>query len=478
MRARAGSTLPPVEPALRLPPTHLRLFAYAHGGTTPPQPESSRPPELAPETFRLLGDQRFVRYLWAKFLSLAAQNALIYGLFIAVITRQESSLATSAFVLASVIPSILLSVPGGLFADLTPNKFGLLSTMAVRMALVFLFFDLGPNVETVIGLTFLVWTAYQFFSPAENAAVLALVPRDRLPHASSLLQALSLAGQLVGAGIIAPLAIRLLETTDGLYLIVFGMLSLSFVLFALIPNLSAEQERAAKRLSPWRALPVGLRTIVADDRLTSITLLRVLLDTGMLSFVVIAPVFIEDELNTGAGNAIYIAMPGAIGIALGLLVAPLLLTVVPARGLALCGFVMFTAILLLLPLVDTFASDLTTWLGPFRDLQELVNLSDALVATMIVLPFAGLGASFVQVSARTEVYRRTPPSVIAQVFSTQSAIGSLAALAPTFLVGLMLDLIPVAIVLAAVALTLVLLAVLAWLYGTRARSPDRTKSQT
>jgi cbb3-type cytochrome oxidase subunit 3 len=35
----------------------------------------------------------------------------------------------------------------------------------------------------------------------------------------------------------------------------------------------------------------------------------------------------------------------------------------------------------------------------------------------------------------------------------------------------MLDHIPVAIVLEAVALTLVLLAVLAWLYGTRPRSP-------
>jgi hypothetical protein len=432
--------------------------------------EAEPAPELEAETFRLLRDERFVRYLWAKFLSLAGQNALIYGLFIAVITRQESSLATSAFVLASVVPSIILSVPGGLFADLTPNKFGLLSTLTLRIALTYFFFDLGGDVETVIGLTFLVWTVYQFFSPAESAGVLALVPHDRLPHASSLIQGLSLAAQIVGAGVIAPLAVRFLET-DGLYFIVFAMLSLSFVLFALIPDLSAEQEQEAMRLSPWRALPVGFRTIMADDRLTSITLLRILLDTGLLAFVVIAPIFVEDELDAGAANAIYIAMPGAIGIALGLVVSPPLLMVVSSRALALAGFVVFAAVMVLLPFVDTYAPEVASSLGPFRDLQQLVDLSDAIVATMVLMPLGGLGVSFVQVAARTEVYRRAPASVIAQVFSTQSMIGSIAALAPTFAVGLMLDVLPVAVVLESVAVTLVALAVVAWLKGLGRRAP-------
>ena len=426
--------------------------------------------EPAPESFRLLRDERFLRYLWAKFLSLAGQNALIYGLFIAVITRQESSLATSAFVLASVVPSILLSVPGGLFADHTPNKFGLLSTLAVRIALVYLFFDVGPDIGPVIGLTFLVWTAYQFFSPAESAAVLALVPQERMAHASSLLQALSLGAQLTGAGVIAPLAVRLLDT-DGLYIIVLLMLVTSFVLFAMISNLSAEQEREARRLSPWRALPVGLRTIRADDALASITLTRTLLDTGMLAFIVIAPVFIVDELGTSASNAIYIALPGAIGLAVGLVVSPALLAVMSARALALWGFVMFTAIMLVLPAVDTYAPEVAGRLGPFRDLQEFFNVSDAIVATMLLLPIGGLGASLVQVAARTEVYRRAPAPVIAQVFSTQSAIGSTMGLLPTFAVGFMLDHLPVAVVLEAVALTLVVLAVLAWVRGVHAGAP-------
>lgn len=439
--------------------------------TAGPQPSPDKPPDPAPDTFRLLRDQRFVRYIWAKFLSSAGQNALIYGLFIAVITQEKSSLATSAFVLVSIVPSIALSVPGGLLADLTPNKLSLLGTMLLRMLLVFLFFDLEIGIVRVLGLTFLVWTVYKFFSPAESAAVLALVPRERLPHASSLVQAVSLASDLAGAGIVAPLALRFLDT-DGLYVIVFVMFAASFVLFALIPNLSAEEEREARRLSPLRALPVGWRTIKGDRNLSTVTFIRILQDTGMLSFIVIAPVFIEDVLHTGTTNAIYIALPGAIGIAVGLLVAPLLLTLMPARWLALTGFVMFVAVMLVLPFIDVIAPEVTQRLGPFRDLQDLVDLSDAITATVFLLPAAGLGISFVQVASRTEVYRRSPPSLIAQVFSTQSMIASIAGLVPTFIVGLMLDLLPVEVVLETVALTLVALALLASFSQTPAPRPS------
>ena len=429
-----------------------------------------RPPELAPETFRLLKDQRFLRYSWAKFLSLLGQNALISGLCIDVINAKESSVVTALFVLASVVPSILLSLPGGLFSDLVPNKFALLSTLIVRLAIVYLFLDSGSEIESVLALTFLSWSVYQFFSPAENAAVLAIVPREHFAPASSLLQAVSLAAQLAGAGIVAPLALKLLDA-DGLYLSVFGLLVASTVLFAMVPDLSHEQEREAMRLSLWRALPVGYRTLAADDRLMAITIMRILVDTGLMAFIVCAPVFIEDTLNTGAENAVYIALPGALGIAAGLVLAPLLMTFVSARAVVLSGFIVFVAILLTLPFVDSLAPELTRALGPFRELQDWANISDAIVATMMLLPIAGLGVSFVEVGARTEVYRRAPGNVIAQVFATQSAMGSVAALLPTFLVGVLLDVFPVRAVLILIGAVLTAVAVNAWRRWRRAPRP-------
>lgn len=431
-------------------------------------------PAQPPDDLGLFTNPRFVRYCYAKFLSLLGQNALIYGLFIAVISEQESSVATAAFVLASVVPSIVLSLPGGLVADLLPKKLVLLIALFLRMLVVYWFIDFNPSVEAVIGLTFLVWTAYQFFSPAENAAVLAVVSRERYAHASSFLQALSLAAQLAGAGIVAPLAVKLLSE-EGLYAIVMVCFGISTLIFASIPDLSHTGGVHAPRTGVWwRALPVGFQTLKADARLMSITMMRALLDTGMLMFIVAAPVFIEDTLNTGAQNAIYIAIPGALGLAAGLVTAPMLLTFVSGRSLALAGFISFTSVLLALPFVDTFAPQIAGAFGPIDDFTNWLRLSDAIVATIFLLPIAGFGTSLVQVSARTEVYRRVATNLVAQVFATQSAIGSIGALVPTFLTGILLDLLPVRVVLILIGGSLMTFAVAAWQRGARAGRARQT----
>jgi hypothetical protein len=432
--------------------------------------------DVPPQDGGLFANTRFVRYSYAKLLSLLAQNALIYGLFIAVISRQESALTTSAFVLASVVPSIILSIPGGLVADLLPKKPVLVLTLLLRLLVVYWFIDFDPGVEAVIGLTFLVWTAYQFFSPAENAAVLAIVPREQFAHASSFLQALSLAAQLLGAGVIAPLAVKLLDL-QGLYLIVFGCLAASTLTFASIPSLSPPPDQAPRQLASWRSLPDGYRTISADARLTSITLMRILLDTGMMMFIVAAPVFIEDTLNTGAQNAVYIALPGAAGLALGLALAPLLLTFFDARSVALAGFVCFTAVLLALPFVDEYAPEVAGASGPIGDITSWLGVSDAIVATVFLLPIAGAGSSLVHVAARTEVYRRVPAKLIAQVFATQSALGSVSALIPTFLAGILLDQLPVRVVLILIGGSLTGCALAAWHRGARARTAAEAQAE-
>jgi uncharacterized membrane protein len=75
----------------------------------------------------------------------------------------------------------------------------------------------------------------------------------------------------------------------------------------------------------------------------------------------------------------------------------------------------------------------------------------------------------VHVAARTEVYRRVPTNLVAQVFATQSALGSISALAPTFLIGVLLDLLPVRAVLILVGVSLSVCALAAWQWGARAR---------
>ena len=108
----------------------------------------------------------------------------------------------------------------------------------------------------------------------------------------------------------------------------------------------------------------------------------------------------------------------------------------------------------------------------------------ALIATVVLLPVAGLGSSFVQVAARTEVYRRVPPNLVAQVFATQSAMGSIGALVPTFLAGIMLDALPVRAVLMLIGVSLTAIALAAWRRGgiatrrTDTSKPGKATEQT
>ncbi len=422
----------------------------------PDRPVDANPPDQPLE--RLLADRRFVRFATAKFLQLVAQNALIYGLFITVIADQKSYLATSAFVLASVLPSVLLSLPGGLVADALPKKTVLLATMVWRIAIVWLFIDFSLGVGAVLILTFVAWTAYQFFTPAENAALPAVAPPHQIASATSMLQALSLAAQLLGAGAVAPIAVKFLGR-DGLFYLVGGLLVTSTVFYAIIPRLSPAGRPQRRQTGWWSSLPQGYRAIRGDDDLVRITILRILLDTGTMMVVVAAPKFIEDSLNAGSEYAVYIASPAALGIGIGLLLAPPLLAFISGRTLAVVGYCMFTLVLIALPFIDPISLFVTNHVGFLDSLRSFTGLSRQVIMTVVILPWAGLGISLVQVSARAEVYKRVRPALIAQVFATQSALGSIAALLPTFLAGAILDVLPVEAFLGAVAAALVALAI-------------------
>ena len=115
-------------------------------------PEVSEQP---PPRYGVLAEPRFRRFALAKTLQLTGQNALVYGLFIAFITEQSTYIAGSAFVLATVLPSVFLSVPGGLVADRLPNKAVLLSVLLIRGAIIWQFIDADLSLQAVILLTFL-----------------------------------------------------------------------------------------------------------------------------------------------------------------------------------------------------------------------------------------------------------------------------------------------------------------------------------
>lgn len=387
----------------------------------------------------LVSNQRFVRFSLAKLLQLLAQNALVYGLFILLVSEHESAILTSAFVLTAIVPSVLLSVPGGVVADALPRKLTITCTMAVRVAIAWWFLRGDATAVTIVLLALASWAVYQFFSPAENAAVGALVPESQLGSANAALNAVSLVAQLAGAGAIAPLALKA-HGSDGLFIVVIALFVASLGLFLMVPNLTPAATSRRERVAWWHALPAGLRVIRSDATLLRVVTLLVLLDSALLVVFVSVPDFIDSVLRTAPRNAVYIAVPGALGVAAGLVLAPALLKLVPARVVVTLGFVLFVGVVLTAPFVREVTRELDqrTFL-PLQWAEDWLRVRREIAGTALLLPFGGLGVSLVRVAARTAMYQRAPKDMMAQVFATQSALGSLVGIAPTLGAGLLVD---------------------------------------
>ncbi|MDP9236537.1 MAG: MFS transporter [Chloroflexota bacterium] len=379
-----------------------------------------------------------MRFASAKLLNLVGQNALIYGLFILIISQHKSALATGAFVLTANIPSIVLGLPSGVVADRFPQKATLIATLGLRIAIVWWLFAGQPGAAATILLTLATWSIYQFYSPAESAALPAVADGDRMAAANAWLNGISLAGQIGGAGVVAPLMVKAFGG-DGLFLIVLALLLLSTWLFATIPDLTVARDRRKERVNMLRALPQGWRAIGADAVLRRIILLTIVMDTAIFVVIVATPTFIREVLKTDPANAVYIAAPSAVGILVGLVLAPILLKLLGARLVVTLGFAMVAGVILTLPFVHgmSLALDQAT---PLRQVQSWLNVPADIAAVALLLPIAGMGMTFVHVASNTAVYQHTGEGMVAQVFATEAAISSIVSIVPAIGAGLLIDL--------------------------------------
>ncbi len=423
----------------------------------------------------LLREQRFRQYALAKLFQLAGQNALIYGLFILVIEQQESSFSTSLFVLCSVLPSVILSIPGGVIGDALPRKLTLLTTLALRMAIIAAFIRYDPGLVLVLVLTVLIWTVYQFYSPAEHGALAAVTPPGMNTHANAVMYVVSLLAQFGGAGFVAPLALKTFDER-GLFVVTLILVATGALIFGATPRLSPAAS-ATPREGPLRSMSGGLRILRSDPLLMRAMLQFVLLGSATTMVVVAIPRYLDDVLSTDVINVVYIFSPGAIGIAFGLAIAPLLTRILGGPTVTLLGFIAFSATLAALAAVDPLSTELQEWRF-FSWATDTFHINTSVAATMVIVPFGGLGIALVNVASRALFYERADAGRIGQLFATQSAIGSLASVGPTLAAGVLVDHVDVRYFIAAVAAAMIVSLIPLLAYGrSRAHVPTETLMQ-
>lgn len=398
----------------------------------------------------LLKDPIF-RLLWiSRLLSQTAQGALLYALMILVIDLSARSFAVSLFVACSNVASMSLGLPAGMVVDNISRRFMLTMLNAFRFAFMLAMVAIEPSIGAVFACTIGIWIMHQFYSPAEASLLADLVPREHYTEAQSLHNLALTISQGVGLAILAPIAL-LVGGAELVFVLAGSLWLVAGACTLLLPSIPLQSSaiKGKKRRGFLQTLTAGLQFIKKDRPTMEAIFHDVLVSVGMSALVVIIPFYLERVLNTSKENTVFVFAPAAIGLVLGLRLAPPVARAIGERMAAFLAVCLFGFCIFALGFIQQsywFFNDVLHL--PLDQMTDVMRISPVVFLTMIVSIPAGMSMSVVNVAARSILLHRSPGYVRGQVIASQGLIGNIIGLAPTLLAGLATDLfgvIPVAV---------------------------------
>jgi len=404
-------------------------------------------PSQGREDFRLLDNDAFRAWWFSRLVAQTAQAALLYGLLILIVDQTNRSIYASLFVVCSIVPSLLFGLIGGWAADRLPQR-ALLTTLNVLRALVVIPLIREPdNLFVLFAVTIGIWTLHQFYSPGEAAVMARILPESRLADGTSMGNLALTLAQVAGMVILAPLLLRLPDARPFVAICAAG--------YAVAAIFMLDIGRLRPRESAGRTIPFNLRRgweiATSSGRAFNAFADAVLIAIGLSSLLAIVPAYLENVLNTGANNTVFVFAPAVIGLVVGLRIAPPLGRWLGHGRIAIAATICFAFSAAAFGAIDSVARLIDTAGIPLASVADQLGLPTRTAATMLVSIPAGFFSAIVNVAARAVLLEVAPDDARGQVFAMQGVIGNAGALIPTLLAGIAVDLLgarPVAIVLA------------------------------
>lgn len=419
----------------------------------------------------LLDDLDF-RVLWlSRLLSQTAQGSLLYALLILVIDLSDRTIFTSLFVICSILPSIAFALPAGIVVDTISRRSLLILLNGFRFLFMLFLVAIEPSLVGVFAATLGIWIIHQFYSPAEAAMLGEIVPSSRYTAAQAMFNLALTISQGLGLVIAAPILLRI--GGPRLVFVVCGALWIfAAALAALLPAL--ERHRMTRR-APTRSLRESLGNgwrFARGDRLTFEAIIDdVLVGIGMSALVVIMPFYLERVLGTSKENTVFVFAPAALGLVLGLRLAPRLGRLISEPYSATLSLFLFALCVGALGFVESTYNFLNGTLRlPLDALTDALRISPLISVAMIVSIPAGLASAVVNVSARSILLARSPSHLRGQLIATQGLIANIGSLIPTLIAGIATDIFGVKPIAVAIAVCIILAAMAAHAYGRRSIS--------
>lgn len=413
-------------------------------------PKSRRLRKPKEKEVPLLQDLDF-RTLWlSRLLSQTAQGALLYALLILVVDLSNRSFYSALFVASSNIPSIAFGLPAGLVVDSMPRKHLLVMLNGFRFVFMLFMVASEPSLTGVFAATFGIWIIHQFYSPSEASMLADLVPPNRYTSAQSMFNLALTVSQAIGLVILAPIMLRI-GGAEMVFVMAGALWCIAGALTMLLPSVPVTQSATMrpKRRGLIESLGTGWRFVRRDHPTLEAILDDVLVSVGMSALVVIIPFYLERVLGTSKENTVFVFAPAALGLVIGLRLAPPLAKAIGERYSAFFSLATFAMCILSLGFVQQTYTLLNHTLRiPIDTITDWLALSPLTFIAMLISVPAGMATSIVNVAARSILLQRTPANVRGQVIATQGLIANILALIPTLLAGIATDIfgvLPVAV---------------------------------
>lgn len=413
----------------------------------------------------LLKNPRFRRLLESRVLGQAAWNAMIYGLLILIVEDTGSSVQSTFLIVAMTLPSILFGIPGGALADMFPLRFSLTAGYLLRACVAGALIYYNDDLLYIYLLVFAASCVGQVFTPAEAATVPAVVRREQLSSANSLMVLTMIMGQIIGAVTLAPILIKLIDPVAVFVVVMLFFLAASYVIgwmasgFGTTKDIDEGLEDRRPKMGVLEAMREGFR-ILSTKRHAYLAIIYLVTASAMSKvLIILLPKYTEDVLRIEPEDTVFVAAPAAIGAGLGLALAPPLARWFGAWRVVAFGFFVLMLGLMGLGLVvyvrDFIQNNLDFGI---TFVEEEVGVSSVISVTMLLAMPVGLAFTLVAVAARVVMNEQAPQEAQGRVFAVQMAVGDFLSLMPLLLVGVVADVVGVRATLLATSISAVAIA--------------------
>lgn len=351
--------------------------------------------------------------LWlGQVTSQLADRVFVYVLMIVVYQSTHSNLGVSLPLLAFGIPSVLVAPWAGVLVDRFNRKLILVVTDVIRgLLILFVILIISKSLVWIFFVSLLIYTAAQFFAPAETSVIPELVEKHNLIVANSLFMITWMASSVFGFGLGAPIINLLAE--KGTLIASATLYFISAVALVFIPLKPTAFSKVKSNI--WQDLVVGFE-FVRRNQVVRYALLKLFIAASAIAALsLLAISYASQILGIGERNFGYLIIAVGAGMLLGMITLEKIRHYLKMGSIVILSFLLSGLVLI-----------------------GLAHTGDLRISLFMIF-LLGMANIYITSTIQTILQRKIPRPIRGRVFGVQNMLVNSAFTLPVVAFGFMAD---------------------------------------